>query len=182
MWESQQHDDIALKRVNELSCMARVTEDRADLLTFTYGDDAVMPGELGTFPRWMNVVAKENPKVFWNYATRMQADLNCDEQAEAIMVGRGVANDVHVVVVENPSVGKPSVNSFEFLARDLETDELCLDDIVIQVQDRENNLEDELSCGKMLNVKNCSVKTIQWTGKSFDIEAEEKENLKKVEK
>ena len=89
MWESAQTETPSLKRVHELSCMARVTEDRADLLGIVFGDveNPEAPREYGTFPRWMNALVKDRPGIYWDYGGRKSYDLNCDGEDEFIMEG-----------------------------------------------------------------------------------------------
>ncbi len=89
MWEAARPETPSLKRVNELSCMARVTEDRADLLTIAYGEggDINTQHEFGSFPRWMNVVTKDVPDIFWQYGRRASYDLTCDGREEHVMLG-----------------------------------------------------------------------------------------------
>ena len=50
MWEADNSDTASLKIINELSCMARVTEDRADILSVIYSSDEAGQREYGTFP------------------------------------------------------------------------------------------------------------------------------------
>lgn len=89
MWESERSVTPSLKRINELSCMARVTDDRADLLTVIYGDgtDGVSQREYGSFPRWMNALAKDHSDIYWHYGGRTDSDLNCDGENEYVMRG-----------------------------------------------------------------------------------------------
>ncbi|CAG0891589.1 unnamed protein product [Cyprideis torosa] len=90
--------------------MARVTEDRVDLLTIAYGDvtNPDTQRQLGAFPRWMNAVAKEYPTIYWNYGARIEGDVNCDDQEEHIMTGMKMGEEypeIHLVVIESPLVG-----------------------------------------------------------------------------
>lgn len=140
MWESQNSVTPSLKRVNELSCMARVTDDRADLLTVIYGDGTggVSQREYGSFPRWMNVLAKDYPDIYWHYGGRTDTDLNCDGENEYVMRGVRVLalkmdktktedteaaaqpvnlvyeNKAVIAVAQNPPTGRPTAKIFEF--------------------------------------------------------------------
>lgn len=119
MWEAGHSEGVSLKRVNELSCMARITEDRADLLTVAYGDVArpETQSQWGGFPIWMNAVAKEYPAIYWDYGSRLEGDVNCNGQDEQVMTGIKMgkeAPEIQLVVVENPLVGKPKPTLFSF--------------------------------------------------------------------
>ena len=99
MWEGAQPQTPALKRIHELSCMARVTEDRLNILSVVLGD-AENPDDMreyGAFPRWMNVLAKDHPDIYWDYGIRHAYDLNCDGDDEFIMEGVQIARQKGVV-------------------------------------------------------------------------------------
>ena len=82
MWESTQTESAPLKRINEMSCMARLTDDRTDILTVIYDETSLVGGrkEFGSFPRWMNVVSSDYPQAGWQYGKRQSFDLNCDNE------------------------------------------------------------------------------------------------------
>ena len=126
-WEKDISSEEALHRSKELSCLARITEDRADMLTVILeGERENAPArEFGSFPRWMNVAAKENPSVFWDYKARRAVDLDCDAATEYVMSGVSLQKSnseeeivheakYHVAVAENPAVGLPGVRLFSF--------------------------------------------------------------------
>lgn len=146
MWESENSVTPSLKRVNELSCMARLTDDRADLLTVIYGDgtDSVSQREYGSFPRWMNALAKDHSDIYWHYGGRTNMDLNCDGEDEYVMRGVRVSalkmdksktdpkpdadgkeveaapvNLIYeaktvIAVTQSPPTGRPNAKIFEF--------------------------------------------------------------------
>ncbi|HPF78306.1 MAG TPA: DUF1311 domain-containing protein [Alphaproteobacteria bacterium] len=150
MWESARTDVAPLKRANELSCMVRITEDRADLLTISLDDENAegIAREYGSFPRWMNVVAKENADYYWDYGKRASYDLNCDDENEFVMMGAITkANKIEkpeidsdeskpvtfeksiiLAVTTSPAVGRPVAKTFIFPVRDRDTvDGVCSD-------------------------------------------------------
>lgn len=159
MWEAARSENTSLKRINELSCMARVTEDRADILTVANDPDTKMGGvrEYGSFPRWMNVVAKDNPDVQWDYSGRTGYDMNCDGEDEYLMQGvrtspidlpkleegddqaQGAAaysKEVVFAVTLNPSTGRPISQSFAFDVQKTVADEdhltaICSDKVEV---------------------------------------------------
>lgn len=201
MWESDRTKESVLKRVNELSCMARVTEDRADLLTVAYGDivNPDVQRQFGNFPRWMNAVAKDYPNVYWKYGTRTKADLNCDNRAEHVMVGMSlddVSPSTKVIVVENPLIGKPKGTLFslnpivENMDGKDDSEDLMTKTIIcnkgLDVRLNEGVLDDETkTCGQSLvfTSKECVPLEIKWAGKGFEVALEDdKENETKPEK
>jgi len=185
MWEADRSLTAPFKRVNELSCMARVTEDRLDLLNVALDDDSVTGAqrEYGSFPRWMNVIAKENPGVVWDYGRRNNRDLNCDDEDEYIMTGFTTssvktpnvaegedpiteayfAKEVVVALAQNPPSGRPQAQIFKFPVQNVASaDGICDDEISIDYSERaaaekseEAEIEDEeIACGKIIEVKN----------------------------
>lgn len=196
MWEASSPEDISLRRVNELSCMARVTEDRVDLLTIAYGD-VTHPDtqrQLGSFPSWMNSVAKQYPNIYWNYGARLKGDLNCDGQDEHIMTGlqlKGEYPDIHLTVVETPAVGKAKPTLFTFPVKGEEEPavEQGICSINVKVEIKENNLpqdsevEDKVcQTALILTSKGCAPKVINWTGKAFNVAVEKEPTNKKDKK
>lgn len=203
MWEAERSANPSLKRVNELSCMARVTEDRADILMVAYadGDEENSRREYGAFPRWMNVLTKDNPDVYWNYGHRPSYDLDCDGEEEHVMTG--VMTDVQkkekdedetaqsftktavVAVVQDPLTGRPAANIFKFPVMHEESDNtVCHDDITVSFNQKpEKKKEDETMpdmCRAYLSIKGkgCEAKTVIWSGKSFVLEVKEEPDEK----
>lgn len=158
MWEMDRSIAPSLKRVNEMACMIRVTENRLDLLTIALSDNSKNgePREYGSFPRWMNVVAKDHPDIFWNYGKRSSFDLDCDDEDEFIMQGfttkkqqsttkqqndkegeetpssLSFEKNLVLAVVQNPPIGRPTAKIFSFPVQDGEGDEtVCSDAVTI---------------------------------------------------
>lgn len=201
MWEAARSSTTALKRVNEISCMARVTDDRADLLEIALNDsgDAGIQREYGSFPRWMNALSQDYSEVYWNYGARMNADLNCDGVDEYIM--QGVVNIAHknegeeaedkklfeqqsvLAVVQNPPVGRPSADIFRFKVSPTSDDaSICNDTLSLAPEIIEQEATDEgveeapaVICQSRLVLKDkgCDTKYIQWAGKNFELQLKE---------
>lgn len=177
-WEVEQTETKSLKRINELSCLARLTDDRADILGVVVMDEEGMGmvREYGSFPRWMNVLAKDNPAVYWNYGQRFARDLNCDDEAEQIMTGvivkdqdGVVSQDVVVAVAENSAIGRPKAKIFRFNISDEESQgALCSASINLNAADERG---EEGVCLSNLSIKHgsCTPKIIKWDGKIFDL-------------
>lgn len=206
-WEAAQPEEAALKRTNELSCMARLTDDRADILSTALMDakDLSQPREYGSFPRWMNVVAKSKSDVFWDYRNRMSADLNCDGEQEKLMWGVSLIEvkepkngelpqtkpyntSVTIAIGDNPVIGKPSVQFITLPVLSVEgAESVCDHHITLRVaevekgnveSDAEGVLQEKALCQTVLQVneKKCGVKSILWTGKTYALEIKEEEH------
>ena len=204
MWEAERSMNAPLKRINELSCMARVTEDRADILAIASNSDEKAQGvrEYGSFPRWMNVVAKDYPDIFWNYGTRTAYDLDCDGEDEYVMQGVRINNiksaeeldesevlpqnyetEYVISVTQNLSTGRPASKIFTFLVSDDETPEtICSPTPKLKFMaaleiEKEENGKESPSCGAKLEIQSlgCSYKTIIWNESDFALEAIEVE-------
>lgn len=197
MWEAKSSETLSLKRMNEISCMARVTEDRADLLTIAYGEGDIkgVQREYGSFPRWMNALAKDNTGVFWDYDARTAVDLNCDDEDEYIMQGvvttpiKKSAEDVQnitftqqqiIAVVQNPTTGRPQSDIFKFSVTGADgKDTFCSDKVSLNVsegaeQSSTKESEKEKTCATVLTLsqKGCQDKVISWAGKNFTLHVE----------
>jgi len=180
-WESEQTETASLKRINELSCMARVTDDRADLLTVIVMDDDLDGAvrEYGSFTRWMNVLAKDYPLVYWDYGKRFAEDLNCDNEPEQIMSGLKIKEDadrvsqeVIIAVMQYPATGRPKPTIFRFnVSNESPEDSVCQRQISLKKGENEKEEGDE-TCTTFLEIKHgsCESRKINWDGKSFELE------------
>lgn len=211
-WQTENSDNPSLKRINELSCMARVTEDRANILSVANDNikniDTVR--EYGSFPRWMNVVAKESPDTYWKYGQRNGFDLNCDGSDDYVMMGlepkvsavevpttaegevidikpQNYNADIVVSLTQNPATGRPVTQKIKFLIGEGEGDNIiCNNDVsfkFIPAPPADDNETAEKSCGAKLEIqaKSCPAKTISWTGKDFALEKAEVKLEEKLE-
>ncbi|MCB9988099.1 MAG: DUF1311 domain-containing protein [Rhodospirillales bacterium] len=119
-WEKTRAAAPALERIDELACLTELTAARIERLLLLKGRaTGETPREFGERPRWMNVVAAENPDVFWRYGSGLEADLDCDGTAENIMTGvlfkdpsNGEAASVSMalVIAGNPQTGRPAAH------------------------------------------------------------------------
>ncbi|GJL85669.1 MAG: hypothetical protein DHS20C02_14440 [Micavibrio sp.] len=149
-WEAAQVETKAVKRLTELSCLTDLTESRADVLASGL-DEKGAQHKFSAYPRWMNVLAQENPDVYWRYGEHIRADLDCDGQDEQIMVGVDVTgndkintetgtasykSDVILAVAENPVTGKPQTSLFRLPAGDTAGQgSICNPDVAIALVD-----------------------------------------------
>ena len=182
--------------------MARVTEDRVDLLTVTLSGahDSSGQREFGSFPRWMNVASKENTDVFWNYGRRQSMDLTCDDEDEYIMVGTKTSlikketdeaqilyqKDLIIAIAQTPTIGRPTVKIFTFPVTGEDTpSSLCQDKVILNMSkttSTDETKEKNPACTHKLKVTTtgCTEKYISWSGKNFvlDIQAKDDKQVK----
>jgi uncharacterized protein YecT (DUF1311 family) len=147
MWEARQATSGALKRLNELHCMALVTDSRAVLLEETYMDfDESVAREYITKARWVSVLNKDFPQYDWNIDDPVFGEATCDNRHELVVQGasyspmEGIPAPVGpdgdaveprdaddsllftkrtaVAVIQNPDVGRPEISIFEFDVRE----------------------------------------------------------------
>lgn len=199
MWEAENSVTPSTKRLNELSCMARLTEDRADILTVVHGDEIPQSvrKEYGSFPRWMNVLAKDYSGILWDYGKRKSYDLNCNDEDEKIMIGFKTDNvdsseeqqshlyskELMVAIVEDQPVGRPEATILTFPVQKQDGEEnICKDDVSLgftsetaePVEGDEEQKTEQACLTKMtVSAKGCEPKTILWTGKSYALEIKE---------
>jgi len=167
-WEAGRTETASLQQVYELSCKARLTESRAEQLEITLADmeEPGVQRQFGTFPRWVNVVAKDYPDIFWKYGQRQSMDLDCDEIEEYVMAGVILkpyktdtqdekdsqasllhTAEVAVVVAENPAIGRPQTSLFKYpVSTHSEEQVLCAADVTLtpfEKSERKVETEDE---------------------------------------
>lgn len=195
LWEASLSDNPSLKRANELSCLARVTDDRADMLYVALQDEKNAEGqqetqrEYGSFPRWMNVVSKKAPQAAWHYKDRTRFDLDCDGEDEFIMSGVSLAlSDTPplyaarylISITDNPPVGKPLAQIIELpigSESNAQEHQICSSSPDIDFVDgapsqKPDNDEQQPSCQAklVLRSKNCPDQVVYWLGAEYALE------------
>lgn len=174
----------ALERIYELSCITDLTEQRAELLAMSlYQGAREQPREFGTFPRWMNVLAHENPGTFWRYGKRLEMDFDCDGQAEEVLTGvavsparadaeaTGIQADLVVAISSNPPTGRPQAHVLTFQLRGGGTG-FCSPLVTLAPV---AGLERE-HCSPALKISDdvCFETVLRWTGTRFEEDAASK--------
>ena len=107
-WATQQVENESLHRIEELACLTTLTQQRIRILEETLSrQQAENVKEYGTFPRWMNVVAKNYPSIFWRYGDQLDVDLDCDKQNEKIMAGQKSRTRTYGLPKTSPTPYRP---------------------------------------------------------------------------
>lgn len=129
-WEAERTANKSLRQINKMSCLARMTEARTDLLRTAHLDDTGSDAQrqFSAFPRWMNALAKDQPEIFWDFGGRLSGDLNCDGQDDLMMSGILLKSGMrhqeggtlehsasyYVAISDNPPTGRPQAQILKF--------------------------------------------------------------------
>ena len=118
-YEAKAYSGGSLARVQELSCMARMTSDRSDHLKalLTPTDDRTVP-VFSSPPRWVNVIIDDYKDIFWQFASQQSLDTDCDGVDEMIVKGVRRDNDGHyhavTAIADHDKTGRPGVTLLRF--------------------------------------------------------------------
>ena len=120
-WEQSREETQSLRRVQELSCLTRLTNLRSEVLAHQIKDTSIQGiRKMSPFPGWMNVLAENNPDIYWKHAGRLQVDLDCDGLEEDVMSGISIDPDPEkglrpvVAIADNPFSGRPRTQLMSF--------------------------------------------------------------------
>lgn len=175
-WEKSTATSTALEKLYELSCLRDLTTDRANrLLRLNKRVENEIPLEFTMLPRWVNVLAHDYPKVFWNHGDIVTADLDCDGTKEHAIAG--IAADesptkVIVSIIRNVAVGRPEARIFKIpVGEDIEDTHLCnlQVDLALTASPEEKNTEEQ-GCKKMamqIADRQCKPIMLYWKDKSY---------------
>jgi len=179
-WEIGNETVQSLKRVKELYCLVRLTEQRQNVLRLAQSDLEAQHAYQGITPRWENVLNDIYGDVYWKANSRMKVDLDCNGRDENIILGmRSAASSPAkmpsfvIGLVESPATGKPSARIFDVpvnVASEHENDpQLCAQNIEIAL--RQNlSLGEECERSEVeLKTKACGDYVIRWQDESFNL-------------
>lgn len=184
-WEIGSEATESLKRIKELSCLTKLTNQRADVLSLSLNEEdrsEAAQEQTTPTPRWLNTLVADHPMVFWKYQDHIRADLDCDGEVEEIMSGLSAAyREVRtedadryavtsvVSITNNPATGRPKSELFQFAVTPEQSDDgLCRSDIELSVQTSEK--QDE-QCQAILNINDgaCKQRSIRWNGEAYEL-------------
>jgi uncharacterized protein YecT (DUF1311 family) len=179
-WETGNETVQSLRRVKELYCLVRLTEQRQNVLRLAQSDLETQHAYQGITPRWENVLNDIYGDVYWKANSRMKADLDCNGRDENIILGmRSTANSADqtpsfvIGLVESPATGKPSARIFDVpvsaASEDENNPQLCAQNIEISV--RQNlSLGEECERSEVeVKTKTCGNYVIRWQDESFNL-------------
>lgn len=181
-WEAEQADTQSLQRIEKLSCLTNLTEQRhkllKDQLNTIEESHNIDKKKYRSATRWINVLADEHPNIFWRYGEQISVDLDCDGQNEEAILGQSVKlkdedsaqYDVKtfIAISENPKIGRPSAQLLEFTQ---EAPALCDPNVALSMTNypkteatAEETGEKPDTCSHALLLKsaNCPTSTLLW--------------------
>lgn len=179
-WETSNETVQSLKRVKELYCLVRMTEQRQNILRLAQSDLETQHAYQGITPRWENVLNDIYGDVYWKANSHMKVDLDCNGRDENIILGMRSATSgpdqtpsFVIGLVESPSTGKPSARIFDVPINASSADEnnpqLCAQNIEISVR---QNVELDQSCERSeveVKTKSCGNFLIRWQDEAFHL-------------
>lgn len=194
MWEADQATAPGLKGVNELSCMVRVSNNRADLLEISYMDiDPEVTRAYANTSRWKNLLNEDFRKTMWNIDQAEMIDLTCDGTSEIIVQGikynetemYEIANQPLfdkqevIAIIHNPDIGSAKAQVFKFDVFD-EVNENAPQTLICDSKVKlsfdvnevltENNPEVKSCDSKItMSLSGCDNRTIIWDQKEFKL-------------
>ncbi len=128
-WEASLSDP-SLSRLHELSCIASLTQERHNRIyeKIKNMEKPLTASEFGSVPKYINALYEKYPQVIWDTKSRINYDLNCDEDDEYILHGVSVTKDTvagaqqrvktYVAIIDGIDNGRPKFDV-------LETNALC---------------------------------------------------------
>lgn len=170
-WQREQAEE-SLKRIRELSCLADLTDKRADTLALvlTHGEaQSDDPVQYGAAVRWMNALAADHPDIFWRYGDTLRSDLNCDGRDEIIIPGlTTLTRDVrlrnsdpyivksHLAIIDEPATGRPISKIFDLpVSADEDDGVLCDSEVALSIVSETTEVieGEEKSCEVRLQIE-----------------------------
>jgi uncharacterized protein YecT (DUF1311 family) len=102
----------SLQRVQELSCHARLTSQRAEhfKVILQSGEDNIVP-EFSFPPRWVNVLKSDHGDIFWQLGSQKMIDTECDGQDEHLIAGLTHNNGTYesvLAISDSDLTGRPT--------------------------------------------------------------------------
>lgn len=117
--ESAAYAGGSLARVQELSCLARVTGERSrhlEALLIPYDRDVIPT--FSAPARWTNVLIHDYPQTYWALAAGRSADTDCDGTDEIVVTGLKVDKGDTIIpvtaIVDQDKTGRPRVSILNF--------------------------------------------------------------------
>lgn len=188
-WMMQRNESESFSRIRELSCLTKLTNARAEILAelLEREEKDFTHRQFEVFPLWMNVLADENPEVYWKYGSRKKIDIDCDGQEEDIITGINPGKDdvrtqVVLAIAEKSKMGRPQTVVLKIEHNPEASDEkaFCNTDVKLNVvtekhvqkaatEDDKTQEGDDKICHTQLRVEDgiCPAKILQWTGNSY---------------
>lgn len=145
----------SLERVQEIDCLARVTQARTNHFeTIMKAQDESTIPVFASPPRWTNVLIREYPDTYWALGQSVSMDVDCDGVDENIISGLNAMKG-QLAIADSQPTGRPTIH---LLNQKGEEGQSCWPVLPLALSTIENNenicqfqvsLEDE-ACGAFI--------------------------------
>jgi len=162
--EAKQYEGGSLAIVQETSCLARVTSDRANhyLVMLRARDDAAVP-VFSNPPRWVNVLGDDYKDVFWALSSKHIVDTDCDGTDEVLLSGLRQGEDGQyqniLAIADSNKTGRPKTSLIKF-------DDIKQCDIIFGMTIKPNTVSNDTnsSCRETVSfsTQNCGEFTLDY--------------------
>lgn len=107
----------SLKTLYRLECIEQLTQSRYNHLSRLYNwNNDNQPRQFGEYPKWINILERNYPQIFWDLKSAQEFDINCDGSDEYIIAGVDVAGGTQPVLsVVNVNGGARAVEYFSVI-------------------------------------------------------------------
>ena len=161
--QSKAYEGGSLQNVERLSCIAEKTGHRNKTLhniIMTY-DQSHIP-EYSNPPRWVNVLVRDYPEIFWGFGSAQDADSDCDGQNENIVRGIDTNQKMILAIADSEKTGRPKVTAIHF--DDTKNCQILQDITIERLPEAKPTEEKKLSCKQNINIetKTCGNFTIEY--------------------
>jgi len=113
--EGKTYEGGSLQQVQRAQCMARMTDNRnIHLRNLLEGQDVSNIPEYSNPPRWVNVLVRDYPNMFWNLGNADIIDTDCDGVAENIIRGMDDNQKMTLAIADSEQTGRPKITVINF--------------------------------------------------------------------
>lgn len=176
--EADQASEESLRRIQELRCLIRVSEERLMALeNLEAAEEPHEVTEISSQPRWINALIEDHSEVYWSFADVLEGDFDCDDEVEYALTGVRFNKEEPlvqpvVIISENPSMGRPQNAVLDIVPKSPEGDAQepaisCSVSKALVLGEIEE--PEEGQCGKHVLIKDqkCPEQALKWDGKSY---------------
>lgn len=142
----------SLARVQQLDCYALMAQQRnRHLLTIMTSLEPTYIPEYSNPPRWVNVLVRDYPDMYWGFGAAKTLDTDCDGQDENLVQGLSTNNNMTLAIADSMETGRPKITILKF---DDEKNCEVLNDYAVEFLPSPKPEEgDERQCLKNITIK-----------------------------
>lgn len=150
--EGRLYQGGSLQRVQELDCYARMTANRVKHLQIIGNamDEANIP-EFANPPRWVNVLVRDYPDMFWGFGRAMTMDTDCDGIDENVVRGVDASHRMTLAIADSEQTGRPKISVLNF--DDQKQCEISQNIMIEKLPEPKPEADQKLRCVQRLKIK-----------------------------